>query len=200
MEGASYGQRGRLAGTALVCGAAATLCYAWGGVVTWWGHAVPRLVAVPAGLLFLVAPAFFLIAPGMRFRSSRARFAVAAFCTLAGSLFFVGARAAYSVNDAGGPPPPWPDFDTFGMPTLMAAVGCLCLGIVCSPGVPGRWWLKILSPLGAGVIVLGAAHFFQAIFIPREHVLLQSWEFATLLVGGPALCLLAWLPFDRMRE
>ena len=99
-----------------------------------------------------------------------------------------------------GPPPPWPDFDTFGVPTLISAVACLYFGVLFLAGVPGRWWLKLLSPLGAGVIVLGAANLFQAILRPQEYVVLQQWEFATIVLGGPGLCLLAWLPFDLIER
>ena len=191
-------QSGGYAGVAFLCGAAATLFYAWPGVMTWWRHAIPRPIAVLVGVPALLAPAFFLMAPGVLLRPSAGRIAWLALGTFVGSILFTGARAMYSVNYLGGPPPPWPDFDTFGLPTLVAAVMCLYFGILLVAGVPGRWWLKLLSPVAAGVIVLGAAILFQMVLRPQECVLLQRWELATIVVGGPGLCLLAWLPLDLL--
>jgi len=112
-----------------------------------------------------------------------------------GSLLIAGSRAFVRVNYGGPPPPPWPDLDSYGRYYLVS----LCLtGLIATfyaSGQSGRWHAKLCAPVAGCVVLAMVGNLFSWLF-PRELVLLEKWEYCTIIVGTPLFALFLWsFPF-----
>lgn len=54
--------------------------------------------------------------------------------------------------------------------------------------------------MAAGIAVLVISAFLKLVFPFKRYAYIQIWEFVTILIAGPGLCSLAWLPFDLLKK
>ncbi len=177
----------------MVAGALSALCF---GVEAHMNATLPTAHRpVWATIIFVLGPACCLMLPGVLIHPSPGRFFRLAVGTVFGSLFIVGARAGIMVNYGGCPPPPWPDFGTFGPYYLVSLCLTGFLATFYLSGQTGHLLAKAVSPL-IGCVVLAA---LGAIFLksfPPNMMMMEKWEALTLMIGGPCFGLVVWGALD----
>ena len=172
----------------LLAGALAALCF---------GAAAPLNAVFPtahhpvwAAVISFFGPACCLMLPGLLLRPSFVRLFRFAVGTFFGSLI-IACRPAICVNYNGVPPPPWPDFATFGRYYLVPLCLVGFLATFYLSGQRGHWLAKTLSPPFACVFLALLGTVFLKLFPPRLMVM-EKWEYLTLVVGGPLFGLSVW--------
>ncbi len=152
-----------------------------------------------ATLISVLGPAACLMLPGLLVKPSLGRLFRFVVGTFFGSLIIWFARAMFLVKYAGGPPPPWPDLKTFGQPYLVTLCLAGLLATFYMSGQPGCWLAKVISPFIACAALWMLATFLYWIF-PPQIMLLEKWEYLTILIGGPLFGVLLWGPLNLKRK
>ena len=179
----------------LICGAMASVCYAAGGIGAWeMFHFVcwPGYVSLILGVVSMYGPGLFLALPGPWLYGLRWGVVRVVVSSVIMWIALSIPPSMVAIHWYGGPPSPWSPFMYVG-PAYLVTVGLALVPILFLCSKPGRNLVDIF--LTALVSVAGLALIAAAavLALPERHfVMLQYWEGAVILLGGPWLGLAMW--------